>query len=148
MKVEELLNSIGCHGGNVSIVAAKNMGDTHEVAQQVSMSGAKARRFLKKLNAKSTRVEQPNTADANESRVQTWELWKELCKSTTDNDPSPRVVNLRKQVWSTFDKLFSLMTLTTTTEEQRNLFQVVLVEFTTSVTRAWGESNITHYMVN
>ena len=44
--MEDLLNSIGCHGGNISIVTQKNGGDSHEIAQQVSMSGAKARHFL------------------------------------------------------------------------------------------------------
>lgn len=47
-KVEELLNSIGCHSGNVSIVLAKKMGEAHDIAQQVSMSSRKARRFFKK----------------------------------------------------------------------------------------------------
>ena len=46
--VEGLLSSLGCHGGNVKIVANKKNGDNHEVAQQVSMSGVKARRFLAK----------------------------------------------------------------------------------------------------
>ena len=31
-KVEELLNSIGCHGGNVSIAIAQSPGDAYEVA--------------------------------------------------------------------------------------------------------------------
>ena len=47
-KVEELLNSLGCHGGNAQIVVKKNTRKKHEVAQQVSMSGGKARRFFEK----------------------------------------------------------------------------------------------------
>lgn len=44
--IEAILNSIGCHGGNVSIMGeVENM---HEVPQKVSMNGVKARRFLKK----------------------------------------------------------------------------------------------------
>ena len=46
-KIEEILNSIGCHGGNVSIIGeVENM---HEVPQEVSMNGVKAQRFLKKI---------------------------------------------------------------------------------------------------
>ncbi|RYA63368.1 hypothetical protein DD598_30415, partial [Enterobacter cloacae complex sp. 2DZ2F16B1] len=48
-RVEVLLNSIGCHGGNVSMVAAKNTRKAHYIAQQVSMSGQNARLFLKKV---------------------------------------------------------------------------------------------------
>ena len=43
-KVENLLNEIGCHGGNVQIrVDKKISGVNHEVAQKVSISGVKAR---------------------------------------------------------------------------------------------------------
>ena len=46
IKVEELLNSLD--GGNVQIVVKKDTGDTHEVVEQVSMSGGKAQRFFAK----------------------------------------------------------------------------------------------------
>ena len=43
-RLEDLLNTLGCHGGNVKIEVNKNAsGMSHEVAQQVSMTGAKAR---------------------------------------------------------------------------------------------------------
>ena len=39
-KVEDLLNSIDCHGGNVRIVTdKKDSGLSYEIAQKVSMSG-------------------------------------------------------------------------------------------------------------
>jgi hypothetical protein len=141
-KVEDLLNSIGCHGGNVSIVTKKNGPDSHEIAQQVSMSGAKARHFLQKPLAKKT-----THALSATTREEHWELWKELCRCTTDSDPNPVLVNRRKQVWACYDKMVKLMMLTSTTEDQRRRFQNHLTEFTTAVTIAWGETNITHYMV-
>ena len=64
-----------------------------------------------------------------------------------DNDSNPEIVNQRKQVWACFDKMVKLMLLTSTVEEQRHSFQNQLTQFTTTVTNAWGETNITHYMV-
>ena len=142
-RVEDILNSIGCHGGNVSIVTQKNNGaDSHDIAQQVSMSGGKAKRFLQKPPPKSG-----NCVEHSTPPQQLWELWKDLCKCTTDNDPNPNFVNQRRHVWASFDKLVKLMTLSTTVEEHRRCFQNQLIQFTTAVTNTWGETNITHYMV-
>lgn len=142
-EVEDLLNSIGCHGGNVSIITQKNIGgDSHEIARQVSMSGGKARRFLQKPSTSRT-----NRVDQDPAGQALWELWKDLCRFTTNKDPNPDLVNQRMFVWVCFDKMVKLMALTSTVEEQRRSFQDHLTEFTTAVTNAWGETNITHYMV-
>lgn len=77
-KVEELLNSLGCHGGNVQIVVKKNPGDTHEVAQQVSMSGGKAQRFFEKPPKKVIRRLSNHVGEQGNA----WELWKDLCKAS------------------------------------------------------------------
>ena len=140
-KVEELLNSIGCHGGNVSIAVAQSPGDAHEVAQQVSMSGQKARHFLKRKKTPVSHRTTSEDAEVPQPTNNPWELWKQLCKATTDNDSNVELTNKRKQVWAHFDKLMHLMGLTKTTEEQR------VMEFTKVYTLAWGEGNITHYMV-
>ena len=71
-KVEELLNSLGCHGGNVQIVVQKNTGDSHEVAQQVSMSGGKARRFFEKPPKKGNRRISHHLEEEEEGKA--WEL--------------------------------------------------------------------------
>ena len=77
-KVEKILNEIGCHGGNVQIrVDKKISGVNHEVAQKVSMSGAKARRFLQRPLSKIPRFLTPSTS------TKKWELWKDLCGCTT-----------------------------------------------------------------
>ena len=141
-RVEELLNSIGCHGGNVQIVV-KDTSDSHEVAQKVSMSGGKARRFFEKPAKKPTR----RRSNHVEEQAKPWELWKELCKFTTDNEVDPIVVNHRRQVWASFNKVLRLMNRSHTTVQERSLFQENLLEFTKSVVTSWGETNITHYMV-
>ncbi len=105
--VEGLLNLLGCHGGNVTIVANKKNGDNHEVAQQVSMSGVKARRFL----AKPVRSRQSFEAaleNGNDCNSKSWELWKDLCRFTTDNEVDP-IINRRKEVWACFNKVLHLM---------------------------------------
>ena len=54
-KVEDLLNSIDCHGGNVRIVTDKKAsGLSYEIAQKVSMSGGKAKHFSKDLKKQRT----------------------------------------------------------------------------------------------
>ena len=53
-QVEALLNSLGVHGGNVKIMKdTKISGQNHVVAQQVSMGGGKARRFLRNMTGKN-----------------------------------------------------------------------------------------------
>lgn len=115
-KVEELLNSLGCHGRNVHIVVKKDTGDKHEVAQQVSMSGGKSQRFFEKAPKKPTR----RRSSPTEEQDKPWELWKELCKVTTDNEVDPNIVNQRKQVWASFNKVLRLMNRSHTTKEQRS----------------------------
>ena len=70
IKVEELLNSIGCHGGNVQILVKKDTGDTHEVAQQVSMSGGKSQRFFAKPPKKPSRKRSSQVQEQDKQ----WEL--------------------------------------------------------------------------
>ena len=137
-----LLNSIGFHGTNTSIVAEKKNGSAHEVSQHVSMSGQKARHFLKKPMPKN-----PSASARSSSLEGSWELWKDLCKYTTNNDSNARNVNSRKQVWASFEKMVKIMCLASTTIEQCQQFQNSLKEFTNAVVTAWGETNITHYMV-
>lgn len=135
-KVEDLLNSLGCHGGNVKIEVNKQAsGMSHEVAQQVSMTGAKARRFLEK----------PASIDNSKK---TWGLWRQLCAITTDVDcPLPTLVNIRKQLWINFNKMVRLMNQSSTTAQERAAFQQHIVDFTQNLIESWGESKVTHYMV-
>lgn len=112
-EVEELLNSLGCHGGNVQIVVKKNIGDSHDVSQQVSMSGGKARRFFEKPLKKVKRRLSNQVADQGKA----WELWKDLCKITSDTDVDPTIINQRRQVWESFNKVLCLMNQSHTIEE-------------------------------
>ena len=93
-KVEHLLNSLGCHGGNVKIEVNKQaFGMSHEAAQQVSMTGAKTMQFL----GKPTCIDNSN---------KTWGLWRQLCAITIDVDcPLLALVNMRKQIWISFNKM-------------------------------------------
>lgn len=71
-KVKQLLNSLDYHGGNVKIEVNKQaFGMSHEVSQQVSMIGAKARQFLEKLTG-------------IDNSKKTWGLCKKLCAITTN----------------------------------------------------------------
>ena len=134
-KVEDLLNSIDCHGGNVRIVTDKKAsGLSYEIAQKVSMSGGKAKHFL----------ERP---EKTKNSAKPWELWKDLCNYTTFDCTEPGLVITREKVWSSFNKMVKLMNKAKTTSEERNCFKEVLREFTKAMVHAWGETNITHYMV-
>ncbi|MCO5550373.1 hypothetical protein L7F22_003857 [Adiantum nelumboides] len=109
--VEAILNLIGCHGGNVSIIGeVENM---HEFPQKVSMNGVKARRVFKKPEMRKERGEE----DAP------WELWKALCKCTTDQDSNPVLVNLRRQVWHHFELVLQIMWKPQTTSEEQKYGQ-------------------------
>ena len=135
-KLEHLLNSIGCHGGNVKIEANKQAsGMSHEVAQKVSMTGAKARRFSEK-------------SASIENSKKTWGLWRQLCAITTDVDcPLPSLVNKRKQLWISFNKMVRIMNQSSTTTQERDAFQQHIVDFIQILIESWGESRVTHYMV-
>ena len=111
------------------------------------MSGQKARHFLKRKKTPVSHRTTSEDAEVPQPTNNPWELWKQLCKATTDNDSNVELTNKRKQVWAQFDKLVQLMGLTKTIEEQRESFQTACMEFTKVYTLAWGESNITHYMV-
>ena len=94
---------------------------SHEVAQQVSMTGAKARQFLEK----------PASIDNSKK---TWGLWKELCAITTDVDcPLPCLVNQRKQIWIHFNKMVQIMNQSSTTTQERAAFQQHVAQFTQSL---------------
>ena len=75
------------------------------------------------------------------------ELWKDLCACTMDKDFNVEVTNQRKLVWSSFQKVVQFMNLSSTTDEQREQFKRVLLEFTKAAKDGWSESKITHYMV-
>ena len=102
------------------------------------MNGVKARRFLKKPEMQKERGEEGAP----------WELWKALCKCTTDQDSNPVLVNLRRQVWHHFELVVQIMWKPQTTSEQQNLFKDHNSNFTKAFVQAWGENNITHYMVS
>ena len=142
-KVENLLNEIGCHGGNVQIrVDKKISGVNHEVAQKVSISGAKARRFLKIPPSKAPKFLAPNTS------TKRWELWKDLCRFTTSGGSDPNLALLREKVWVDFNAVVRLMSLQITTPNERQQFTEAIRKFTTSFVNAWGEVNVTHYIVS
>ena len=142
-KVENLLNEIGCHGGNVQIrVDKKISGVNHEVAQKVSISGAKARGFLKRPPSKAPKFLASNTS------TKRWELWKDLCSFTTSGGSDPNLALLREKVWVDFNAVVRLMSLQITTPNERQQFTEAIRNFTTSFVNAWGEVNITHYIVS
>lgn len=142
-KVENILNEIGCHGGNVQIrVDKKISGVNHEVAQKVSMSGAKARRFLQRPPSKIPKFPTSNTS------TKKWELWKDLCSCTTSECSNADIALLREKVWVDLNSVIRLMSLQITTQDQRQQFSEAVRNFTTSFVNAWGEVNVVHYIVS
>lgn len=85
IKVGELVIYIGCPGGNVQRVVKKDTGDTHEVAQQVSMSRGTTQIFFGKPPKKPSR----KRSSQDQEQDKQWELWMELCKVKTDNEIDP-----------------------------------------------------------
>ena len=127
--METLLNEIGCHRSRVNIVAETCREKTYEVAQKVSMNGAKARQFFNKMSKSPAQVHRASEG-IDPGSLKRWELWKDLCACTTDKDPNVELVNQRKLVWSSFQKVLQFMNLSSTTIEQREQFKRVLLEFT------------------
>ena len=130
-------------GGNVQIrVDKKKYGVNHEVAQKVSMSGAKARRFLQRASSKLPKFPTSSTS------TRKWELWKDLCSSTTSEGSDPNVALLQAKVWVDSNSVVRLMSLQITGEDQRQQLSEAIRNFTTSFVNAWGEVNVVHYIVS
>ena len=112
------------------------------MSQKVSMSGAKARRFLQRPPSKVPKFPTSSTS------TKIWELWKDLCNVTTSKGSDPNVALLREKVWVDFNTVVWLMSLQNTTLDQCQQFTEAIRNFTTSFVNAWGEVNATHYIVS
>ena len=96
------------------------------------MGGAKARRFL---------------SDKYQKQVNSmWECWKDLCLVTTNVATKPMVGNKRMLVWKRLDKFLTLLRQQRTTTYATN-FKNAISLLITSIKEAWGEKDITYYLV-
>ena len=104
---------------------SKKIGD---VLQDVSMGGAKARRFLSNHDKKQVNV--------------MWDCWKELCRITTNVASQPKIANKRMLVWKRlYDFLILLKkqrSTTTNSIDFTNAIQLLIV----AIIEAWGKRTL------
>ena len=95
-KCEVLLSKMGFHGGQVQLRKDPNLsGNSRDVLADVSMGGAKARRFLGNHDQKQLNC--------------MWECWKELCIITTNVKSMPQMKNRRMEVWKRLDTFLKIL---------------------------------------
>lgn len=133
-KVEELLSSMGLHGGNVKLQKdAQLLHTSGNLPAKVSMGGVKAQRFLS-----NHRRNQKNIG---------WGFWEQLCECTTNLESDSLVRNMRARVWKVLNKLAKILRQHSITNDDVQLLKDAIVEFTQAMVIGWGETHITHYMV-
>ena len=133
-KCEVLLSKMGFHGSQVHIKKDPNLSKgASDVLADALMGGAKARRFLSNKDQK-----QVNSM---------WECWKDLCLVTTNVASKPMVANKRMLVWKRLDEFLTLLRKQRTTTTYATNFQNVISLLITSIKEAWGEKDITSYLV-
>lgn len=134
-KCENLLSNMGFHGGQVHLkkdsIQSKGTGD---VLQDVSMGGAKARRFLSNHDTK-----QLNNM---------WSCWKDLCAFTTNVKSNPDVAIKRMEVWKNLDDFLKILRLQVRSKTYAEDFKKTIKLLITSIIDAWGKKDITFYLVS
>ena len=96
-KCEDLLSKMGFHGGQVHLKKDPNLSrKTGDVLQDVSMGGAKARRFLSNHDQKQVNA--------------MWDCWKDLCRITTNVATSRlEIAKKRMLVWKRPDDFLKIL---------------------------------------
>ena len=133
-KCESLLSKMGFHGGQVHLKKDPNLsGGTGDVLQDVSMGGAKARRFLSNHDQKQVNA--------------MWDCWKELCRITTNVSSRPEIANKRMLVWKQLDDFLQLLRAQRSTTTYATDFKRAIKLLIQAIKEAWGEKDITFYLV-
>ena len=95
-KIEDIFNNLRVQGGNVHIVKDNELsGKSHYVPCKISIGGAKARHFL------SAPIDQRTSGK--------WELWKDLCATTTSQTNNGSKAQEYKDVWINLDEMVMIM---------------------------------------
>ena len=76
-----------------------------------------------------------------------WECWKDLCSITTNVESKPMEVNKRMLLWKRLDEFLKLLRKQKTTPTYAINFQNAISLLLTSIKKAWGENDITYYLV-
>lgn len=133
-KCEDLLSKMGFHGGQVHLKKDPNLsGGTGDILQDVSMGGAKARRFLGNHDQKQVNA--------------MWDCWKELCRITTNVSSQPLIANKRMLVWKNLDEFLKILRKQRSYATYATDFQNAIAALIKAIKDAWGEKDITHYLV-
>ena len=133
-KCENLLSKMVFHGGQVHLKKDPNISKkTGDILQDVSMGGAKARRFLNIYDQKQVNA--------------MWDYSKELCRITTNVAIQPEIANKRMLVWKRLDDFLVLLKKQRNTTTYATNFTNAIKLLIAAVIDAWGTKDITFYLV-
>lgn len=139
-EIEGVLSDIGLHGGHVKIVEDnKRSRGGSKIPIKPSIGGVKAKRFLS-LRVKNCQIE-------NGSNQNMFNRWKDLHKVVKDHADGGAIHNRKADVWISLDKIFAFMEKKKWSNSDKTLFGSLLDTWKTSFLAAWGDHNVTHYMV-
>ena len=125
---------MGFHGGQVQLRKDPNLfGKSGDVLADVSMGGAKARRFLSNHNQKQVNC--------------MWECWKQLCIITTNVKSRPDVANERMEVWRCLDTFLKILRMQKKTNTYADDYTESITSLVEAIKEAWGAKDITYYLV-
>ena len=121
------------HGGNVKICKdTKLSGARGNVPSKPSMGGVKARHFI---------------TDVKPSGKGQWEIYKDLIDAEDDRIDNGIFAVRKRKFWMALSTLFSLMDKDKFEKGDGMAFTTAVTLFTQKMIEAWGENEITHYMV-
>ena len=137
-----MLSEIGSHGGNVKIEAdMKRSGKGNLVPIKPSIGGVKAQRFMGYHGMPGS----INSRTGGSSIK--WSQWKALHNAIKDHGDQGESRNRKAKVWESLDKIFLCCERRKWTTADMDDYKQNLDIFKKSMTEAWTDHHITHYMV-
>ncbi len=131
-QMEKSLSAVGAHGGNVEITQdPQRSGKSNSIPKKPSFNGVVASRLF---------------------QASTWsgkdKAWMDICQSEYNclNGGGSRITKL--EMWRAFEKIQPYLTGLTLTLEQRSTFKEKVEAWGKLYIKAYGEENVTHYMVS
>ena len=77
-----------------------------------------------------------------------WNCWKDLCVITTNVKSRPDVANKRMEVWKRLDDFLKILRQQVNSKTYADDFEKTIKLLVTSITDAWGQKDITFYLVS
>ena len=134
-ELEEVLSRVGLHGGAMTLTKdRKASGSTQDNPQKICMGGAKARHLISN-----------HTKLASHTN---FELWKKICDNTTYKGSDANLGIKRARIWDSLDSMIKLLEKASLASTEVEELKEKLNLFTYQMVDAWGETHITHYMVD